>query len=304
MLVEENAKADAILRDSHYHSATQPPVPTMLSYRHAFHAGNHADVLKHLVQVLVLQYLAQKGDKPLRYIDTHAGEGSYDLRRSFASKNREFDTGITRLWQRDDLPPAVQAYVDVVRSCNTAGNLQCYPGSPAIAAHILRPQHRLQLFELHPDDATHLQQWAGRDRRIRVSREDGFAALKAVLPPVERRAMVMMDPPYEVKADYATAVATLQLACKKFATGVYALWYPLLARDEVQQLVNKLEALPVKSLLVELPVLPAAAGGMTGSGMFVINPPWLLQRQLEDCLSWLQSVLAEPGAAPWRLKCD
>jgi 23S rRNA (adenine2030-N6)-methyltransferase len=265
----------------------------MLSYRHAFHAGNHADVLKHLVEVLVLQYLVRK--------DTHAGEGSYDLRRSFASKNREFDTGISQLWQRSDLPPAVQAYVDVVRSCNKAKELQCYPGSPAIAVHILRPEHRLQLFELHPDDVTRLQQWARRDRRIHVSHEDGFAALKAILPPVEKRALVMIDPPYEVKADYATAVATLQLACKKFATGVYALWYPLLEREEVQLLVKKLEALPVKSLLVELSVRPAAAGGMTGSGMFVINPPWQLQLQLESCLPWLQSVLAEPGAAPFRL---
>lgn len=273
----------------------------MLSYRHAFHAGNHADVLKHLVEVLVLQYLVQKDGKPLRYIDTHAGEGTYDLRKSFASKNREFDTGITQLWQRSDLPPAVQAYVDVVRSCNRENELRYYPGSPAIAAHILRPEHRLQLFELHPEDATRLQQWAGRDRRVRVSEEDGFAALKAILPPVEKRALVMLDPPYEVKADYATAITTLQLASKKFATGVYALWYPLLEREAVPLLVHKLQALPVKSLLVELSVRPAAAGGMTGSGMFVINPPWQLQQQLEACLPWLQSVLAEPDAAPYRL---
>ncbi len=273
----------------------------MLSYRHAFHAGNHADVLKHLVEVLVLQYLVRKDGKPLRYIDTHAGEGIYDLRKSFAGKNREFETGITQLWQRSDLPPAVQAYVDVVRSCNRENELRYYPGSPAIAAHILRPEHRLQLFELHPEDAARLQKWAGRDRRVRVSGEDGFAALKAVLPPVEKRALVMLDPPYEVKADYATAVTTLQLASKKFATGVYALWYPLLEREAVRLLVNKLEALPVKSLLVELSVRPAAAGGMTGSGMFVINPPWQLQQQLEGCLPWLQSVLAEPDAAPYRL---
>ena len=273
----------------------------MLSYRHAFHAGNHADVLKHLVEVLVLQYLVQKDGKPLRYIDTHAGEGTYDLRKSFASKNREFETGITQLWQRSDLPPPVQAYVDVVRSCNRENDLRYYPGSPAIAAHILRAEHRLQLFELHPEDASHLQQWAGRDRRVRVSGEDGFAALKAVLPPVEKRALVMLDPPYEVKADYATAVTTLQLASKKFATGVYALWYPLLEREAVRLLVHQLEALPVKSLLVELSVRPAAAGGMTGSGMFVINPPWQLQQQLESCLPWLQSVLAERDAAPYRL---
>jgi 23S rRNA (adenine2030-N6)-methyltransferase len=273
----------------------------MLSYRHAFHAGNHADVLKHLVEMLVLQYLVQKEGKPLRYIDTHAGEGGYDLRRSFARKNREFATGIAQIWQREDLPPALQDYVDLVRSFNSSDKLQHYPGSPAIAAHILGATHRLQLFELHPDDADCLRQWSATDRRVSVAQEDGFAALKAILPPLEKRALVMIDPPYEVKTDYAKVVATLQQACKKFATGVYALWYPLLAREEVPLLVKKLEALPVKSLLVELSVRPAAAGGMTGSGMFVINPPWLLQQQLEVCLPWLQSVLAEPGAAPWRM---
>jgi len=274
----------------------------MLSYRHAFHAGNHADVLKHLVQVLVLQYLVQKEGKPLCYIDTHAGAGSYDLRKSFASKNREFDSGIARLWQRADLPPPLDSYVAVVRGSNPAGELLQYPGSPAIAAKILHADHRLQLFELHPDDANRLERWAGRDRRIRIHKDDGFAALKALLPPLEKRALVMIDPSYEVKTDYATALSALQLAVKKFATGVYALWYPLLEREEVAVLVKKLEALPVKSLLVELPVQAAAGEGMYGSGMFIINPPWTLQQQLQSCLPYLQAVLASPDAQPWRLR--
>lgn len=296
------AKPGAIHRDSHYHSTTFSNGITMLSYRHAFHAGNHADVLKHLVQVLALQYLVQKEGKPLCYFDTHAGEGSYDLRKSFARKNREFDTGITRLWDRDDLPPALLNYVEVVRSFNASGKLRSYPGSPAIAAHILHADHRLQMYELHPDDTSRLQQWAERDRRITVRQEDGFAALKAVLPPLEKRALVMIDPPYEVKTDYATALATLRLACKKFPTGVYALWYPLLDREEVRVLVKKLEAMPVKSLLVELPVQAATVEGMYGSGMFVINPPWLLQQQLQGCLPFLQEVLAEADAEPYRLR--
>ena len=273
----------------------------MLSYRHAFHAGNHADVLKHLVQTLILQYLVQKAGKPLRYIDTHAGAGSYDLRKSFSSKNREYASGILRLWQRDDLPPPLQDYVNVVRSFNATGELTYYPGSPAIAAHILHGDHRLQLFELHPDDAGRLEQWAARDRRIRVQQEDGFAALKAILPPPEKRALVMIDPPYEVKTDYATAIAALQLACKKYATGVYAVWYPLLAWAQVETLVKKLEAMPVKFLLVELSVRAAGTEGMLGSGMFVINPPWVLEQQLADCLPCLQAALAESGAQPWRL---
>jgi 23S rRNA (adenine2030-N6)-methyltransferase len=275
----------------------------MLSYRHAFHAGNHADVLKHLVEVLILQYLVKKEGKPLCYIDTHAGAGSYALREPFASKNREFDSGIARLWERNDLPAALESYAKLVRSFNPAGELLQYPGSPAIAAKILHADHRLQLFELHTDDADRLARWAGRDRRIKVQPDDGFTALKAILPPPERRALVMIDPPYEIKTDYATVIAVLQLASKKFATGIYALWYPLLDREEVVILVKKLEAMPVKFLLVQLPV-QAVGDGMYGSGMFIINPPWLLQQQLESCLPYLQEVLSTVGAQPWQLRCN
>lgn len=272
----------------------------MLSYRHAFHAGNHADVLKHLVQVLVLRYLSQKAGKPLCYIDTHAGAGRYDLRHAYATTTREFEAGIGRLWTQQALPPPLQAYLDIVRGCNPPGELRYYPGSPAIAAALLRSDHRLHLCELHPDDAARLERWSARDARVRMRREDGFAALKALLPPIEKRALVMLDPPYEIKSDYTTAIATLQLALKKFATGVYALWYPLLAREEVSTLVKKLEALPVKSLLVELPVQPLGQG-MYGSGMYVVNPPWTLEADLQDCLPLLHSVLAVPGANTWRI---
>lgn len=275
----------------------------MLSYRHAFHAGNHADVLKHLVEVLILQYLVKKAGKPLCYIDTHAGAGSYALRETFASKNREFDSGIARLWERHDLPADLASYVNLVRSVNPSDKLLQYPGSPAIAAIILHTGHRLQLFELHPDDAGKLGRWAARDGRIKVQQDDGFAALKAILPPPERRALVMIDPPYEIKTDYATAIAALKLASKKFATGVYAMWYPLLDREEVAILVKKLEAMPVKYLLVELSV-QAAGDGMYGSGVFIINPPWVLQQQLESCLPYLQEILATAGAQPWQLRSN
>lgn len=273
----------------------------MLSYRHAFHAGNHADVLKHLVEVLILEYLVQKEGKPLRYIDTHAGPGSYDLRGAFARKNREFDTGISHLWQRTDFPPPLASYVNHVRDLNSGSELTRYPGSPALAAKILHAGHRLQLFELHPDDSGRLERWAGRDRRIKVQHSDGFAALKAILPPLEKRALVMIDPPYEIKTDYDTVVKVLQMATSKFATGVYALWYPLLNRELVSAMVRKLRKLPVSYMLVELPVLAPAEQGMYGSGMFVINPPWLLRQQLEECLPFLQEALAGPGAEPYRL---
>lgn len=273
----------------------------MLSYRHAFHAGNHADVLKHLVEVLVLQYMLQKKNKPLRYIDTHAGPGNYALREAFASQNREFETGISRLWERTDIPPEIQGYIKLVRGFNASNELSHYPGSPAIAAKMLAAEHRLQLFELHPDDAARLQRWRGRDARISVQASDGFKALNAVLPPAEKRALIMIDPPYEVKSDYGAAFSALERAAKKFATGVYALWYPLLERADMTAMVKKLERLPVKSLLAELPVAAASSQGMYGSGMFLINPPWLLQDQLKRCLPYLQTVLANADAAPWRL---
>jgi 23S rRNA (adenine2030-N6)-methyltransferase len=275
----------------------------MLSYRHAFHAGNHADVLKHLVQVLALQYLVQKEGKPFCYVDTHAGAGRYDLSNTFARKNCEYAAGIARLWSANDLPAPLSAYLDVVRGCNPGAELRYYPGSPAIAAAILHASHRLQLFELHPEDAARLGRWTERDSRVRMQQEDGFAALKAVLPPPEKRALVMIDPPYEVKTDYGTAYAALRASLKKFATGVYVLWYPLLAREEVVTLVKKLEALPVKSLLVELPV-DGAGQGMYGSGVFVVNPPWVLEQQLRECLPRLHELLASPGAQPWRMRSN
>ena len=271
----------------------------MLSYRHAFHAGNHADVLKHLAEVLILQYLVQKEGKPLRYIDTHSGPGTYALQASFSSKNREFNSGIARLWDRSDLPSPLQHYVNIVRSFNVSSELLRYPGSPAIAATILGAAHRLQLFELHPADASILGEWVGRDRRIKVAQADGFLALKAILPPPEKRALVMIDPPYEVKTDYDSAILALQTGCKKFATGVYALWYPLLDRDDVLDFVERLKVMPVKSLLVEFPVQSLTGAGMRGSGLFIVNPPWTLQQQLEDCLPYLHAALAESGAPLW-----
>ena len=162
----------------------------MLSYRHAFHAGNHADVLKHLVEVLILEYLVNKEGKSLRYIDTHAGPGMYALSEHFASKNREFDSGIARLWGRTDLPQTISNVMSIwCAAFNVAGELLHYPGSPAIAARILGAADRLQLFELHPDDVSTLSQWVGRDRRVKLQQADGFSALKAILPPPERRAL-------------------------------------------------------------------------------------------------------------------
>ncbi|OGT06154.1 MAG: 23S rRNA (adenine(2030)-N(6))-methyltransferase RlmJ, partial [Gallionellales bacterium RBG_16_57_15] len=207
----------------------------MLSYRHAFHAGNHADVLKHFVEVQLLRYLAQK-DKPFWYIDTHAGAGCYALDSGYATQNAEYESGIARLWQRDDLPAPLAEYVELVKRLNPDGQLRLYPGSPLVALELLREQDRLRLFELHPSDSEILREnFAGHGAQVLIQAADGFGALKALLPPPPRRALVLIDPPYEDKQDYRRVTAALCEGLQRFANGIYAVWYPQLQRAEARQ---------------------------------------------------------------------
>jgi 23S rRNA (adenine2030-N6)-methyltransferase len=277
----------------------------MLSYRHAFHAGNHADVLKHFVQMQLLHYLAQK-DKPFWVIDTHAGAGCYELDRGYAAKNAEYESGIARLWQAGGLPAALADYVALVKGLNPDGQLKLYPGSPLVSQQLLRDQDRLRLFELHPSDFELLaQNFAERDKQVIVQKADGFGALKALLPPPPRRALVLIDPPYEEKQDYARVVDALQEGLKRFANGIYAVWYPCLQREESARLPEKLKRLPVKSWLqVELHVQsPAADGfGMHGSGMFVLNPPWTLHATLQEVMPKLLALLGQDAGARFVLE--
>ncbi len=277
----------------------------MLSYRHAFHAGNHADVLKHLILVRILAHLNQK-DKPWWYVDTHAGAGVYDLASDYARKNHEHDTGIGRLWSRLDLPQPVADYVDVVRGLNPDGRLRLYPGSPWIASRMLRPQDRLRLFELHGTDADLLHRClAELTRRVRIERADGFAALRSVLPPPPRRGLTLIDPAYEVKTDYRQVIAALKAGLERFATGIYAVWYPLLPRLEARELPQRLERLPgVRWLNVTLRVRAASrqGHGMYGSGVFVVNPPWGLADGLSAAMPWLTDRLAQDASATYSLE--
>lgn len=269
----------------------------MLSYRHAFHAGNHADVLKHIVMTLCLDYFKQK-EKPIWYIDTHAGAGVYALAGGEAKKNAEYETGITRLLSaRATLPEFLQPYWSVIDQLNGDGQLQSYPGSPFFAAQLLREQDRLRLFEMHPQDVQLLQQQFARDRRVLVTDSDGFVGLKALLPPPSRRALVLIDPPYELKEDYSRVLKILQDGLRRFATGTYAVWYPLLSRTDVPRISELLQSLQVPALRVELIIdKPRGQFGMFGSGMFVINPPWLLHDQLKILMPQLQSLLATADA--------
>lgn len=267
----------------------------MLSYRHAFHAGNHADVLKHLIQIQIIDYLGQK-DKPFWYIDSHAGAGAYSLTEGYATKTAEYVDGVARLWQCDDAPPAVARYLDVVKGINPDGQLRYYPGSPWFAAQTMHASEKLRLFELHPSDHKLLGEcFADAGRRIKVERGNGFEALKSVLPPPPRRALVLIDPPYEDKSDYQHVVNAMKESLKRFATGTYAIWYPLLQRPEIKDMVAQLKALPCQSWLdVTLTVrTPSKEGfGMHGSGMFIVNPPWTLAATLQQTLPWLSERLA------------
>lgn len=276
----------------------------MLSYRHAFHAGNHADVLKHFVEIQLLRHLAQK-DKAFWYVDTHAGAGCYSLGSDYATQNAEFNSGITRLWERDDLPAPLAEYVELVKSLNPDGPLKLYPGSPLIARQYLRDQDRMRLFEMHPADSDLLQKnFARQGSRVLIQTTDGFKAFKALLPPPPKRALVLTDPPYEDKQDYQRVVSAFGEGLKRFATGMYALWYPQLQRAETRQLPGQLKLLPAKSWLhVTLRVRgDDAAEGMRGSGMFVLNPPWGLHATLQKVMPYLVAHLGQDDQAGFVLE--
>ncbi len=277
----------------------------MLSYRHAFHAGNHADVLKHTLLVAMLRYLNQK-DKPWWYVDSHAGAGIYDLDADYARKTAEFTVGIARLWSRDDLPELVADYVSLVRDLNPDGRLRLYPGSPWLASRIMRPGDQLRLYELHSTDVQLLRHtFSEQSRHIKAEATDGFLGLKAVLPPQPRRGLVLIDPSYEIKDDYRRIIAAVKDALTRFPTGTYAIWYPMLQRDEARQLPEKLKRLPVTawlhaSLTVQTP--DPDGYGMHGSGLFIINPPWQLAKDLAAVMPWLTGVLGQDAGATYQLE--
>ncbi|CDW93358.1 MULTISPECIES: 23S rRNA (adenine(2030)-N(6))-methyltransferase RlmJ [unclassified Thiomonas] len=277
----------------------------MLAYRHAFHAGNHADVLKHLVLVQVLRHMNRK-EKPYWVIDTHAGAGGYPLHEASAQKNAEYADGIERLWSRKDAPEAVQDYLAQIRAFNTGGPLLYYPGSPGIAHQLMRPQDKLRLFELHPTDHRVLDATFGAQPGVQVRCADGFVALKSLLPPQDRRAVVLLDPSYELKTDYAALRNTVSDALQRFAVGTYAVWYPVLQRRESHLLPQQLRRIAGQAdwLDVRMQVRePDASGfGLLGSGMFLINPPWTLHATLREVLPWLTGVLGQFNGAHFALE--
>ncbi len=268
----------------------------MLSYRHSFHAGNHADVIKHTVLSLILTAMKEK-EKPFLYLDTHAGAGRYLLSSERAERTGEYLEGIAKIWQRDDCPAQMEAYLTVLRHYNRSGQLRYYPGSPLIARQLLREDDKLNLTELHTSDYPLLRNEFQKDPRAKVQRADGYGQLKSQLPPASRRGVILMDPSYELKSDYQDVVTGMAEAYKRFSTGVYAIWYPVVLRQHIKRMLKGLESSGIRRILqIELAVRPDSdQRGMTASGMIVVNPPWKLEQQMTDILPWLHQVLVPSG---------
>jgi 23S rRNA (adenine2030-N6)-methyltransferase len=274
----------------------------MFSYRHAFHAGSHADILKHITLINIIEYLQEKPGA-LSLVDTHAGAGIYSLRDGFAAVSKEAYGGIFRLLKyqqaNNSLTKDIERYLDIVIEENSDGELNTYPGSPFILARLLRPQDRLRLFELHPTEIDILRHNIGelkQAKQIDLYAEDSFARLKGLLPPPSRRGLVLIDPSYEDKQDYRNLEITLEEALQRFATGCYAIWYPVLSRRESATLPDHLKKIAAKHqrswLHAELRVENTPGERrLQASGMFVINPPWTLENQLAQSLPVLIDAL-------------
>ena len=271
----------------------------MLGYRHIFHAGNHADVLKHAVLTQTLQALLRK-EKPFVYIDTHAGAGLYPLDDPRAQRTAEYVAGIARWWEAPVASPALAPLMDILRAENPDGELRRYPGSPAIARHLLRPEDRMVLFELHPADHQTLVEGFGGSAGVRIEQVDAFARLKAYVPPQERRGVVLIDPPYELKSDYAKVVEMIADAHRRWSTGVFLLWYPVLSKLAAQRFVERLASTGIpRQLCIEyLPFIDDAAANLLGSGVLIINPPFKLDTALAD----LAKVLGAGAASHCRVR--
>lgn len=274
----------------------------MLSYRHGFHAGNFADVLKHSLLALTVAALKQK-PKPFVYIDTHAGAGKYSFKSEFAEKTGEYRQGVSRVWLEPEPPAELHDYLAAVRAENTGRLLARYPGSPQLVRRLVRPQDRLLLSELHGSDVAALQQLFAGDKQVSVNKEDGLKMLLKKLPPIQRRGLILIDPSYEMRDEYKKVLAALVSGYRHFATGVFAVWYPVIERAATEAFIGKLAESGIpKQLRIEHCVAEDSAGrGMTGSGMLFINPPWLLASQAETLLPWLDRVLAD-GAGRWKVE--
>ena len=272
-----------------------------MNYRHAFHAGNFGDVLKHVVLMMLVEHLKKKS-APFFYLDTHAGRGVYDLSDAQAQRSGEYKTGIGRLLEQSaqSLPPEVAAYVQLVRESAGKGHsaITAYPGSPVIVARLRRPTDRMVLMETLPKEADSLRAVLGRQRLVSVNESDGYAALKAQLPPRENRGLVLIDPPYESDLEFDHVLVGLELANERWPTGTFCVWYPVTDRAGAVRFRRDLERSGIRKVLdATLRVLPNDAQvGMGGAGLVIVNPPWQLDARLGELLPQLHRLLTPEGA--------
>lgn len=279
-----------------------------MNYRHHYHAGNFADVFKHVLLLQLIQAMQRK-EKGFLYLDTHAGRGGYDLSMPSVlpdgrSREPEFPAGIGRFWGATGLPAALNDYLALVRRFNdrhgaTGDELKFYPGSPWIAKLLLRPQDRLVLCELRPDDAEALDFEFAREARVKVEVIDGYTGLKAMLPPAEKRALVLIDPPFETKKEFADIARGLRDALKRLPGAVIAVWYPITERARTEEFHHALLDLATPALFAELTIAgPDSLLKMKGCGLLILNPPWQIDREIRAVLPALRERLrVEAGAS-------
>jgi 23S rRNA (adenine2030-N6)-methyltransferase len=269
-----------------------------MNYRHLFHAGNFADAFKHIVLVALTQSFFKK-ETPFCYLDTHAGIGQYDLLSDAAQKCKEYENGIEKILMADNAPALVQDYLSCIQK-----PLRLYPGSPDIVKKLLRPQDRMVLCELHPEDAKTLKTHFSHDKQITVNQQDAYQSLKAYLPPKEKRGLVLIDPPYENKNEFSNILSALVIALKRFETGVYAIWYPIKDYKSILHFHQQLKNTITRPLLAcEITLYPDdIKTQLNGCGMIIINPPFKLDERLNETLPWLWKTLSIHNQGSHQLK--
>lgn len=271
----------------------------MLSYQHGYHAGNFADVVKHISLTRLLAYLTQK-DKPLFYLETHSGKGMYHLKDKQAEKTGEYKQGIKLIWDdKKSLPKVFQEYIQAIKQLNETNSLNYYPGSPYVALQGLRQQDRAYFCELHPAEFEALAQMPRFNKKAHISNTDGMAALHALLPPQEKRGLIFIDPSFEIKDEYKQIPLAIKKAFTRFATGVYCLWYPVVNKKLKEQLIRGMQDIKAQNALrVEFNLTLAPKEGMTGCGLWIINPPYTFAADIKIALDTLRTYF-NPGISSY-----
>ncbi len=273
-----------------------------MNYRHAFHAGNRCDVFKHAALALILARLAAK-DKPFMVLDTHAGRGVYDLESAEAGRSGEHLGGVARVIDDASAPASLAPYIEAIRRHNPFGGWRWYPGSPAIIRDALRSGDSAKFCELHPEERMALQTAIGTDKQVRIFDRDGYQAVRAFLPPTERRGLVLIDPPFEKPGEYERLAAAVADGVNRWASGIFMIWRPVKDEDGYREFLRRIARLSLeKTLVAELHVAPAIENRLAGSGLFIINPPFGFRQSLALILAWLADRLATGPGGSWSLE--